>query len=280
MSINDLLRTLDLDKARAAMRLVPLLEGEYDLAAQFALRFAQTYLEKDLAEYDSCLIEWKWDNVAKGVYDLVLISPTRVKIVDLKTTKDISEPTFQKRLKHGSQTRLYLTFGVNALVYELGREHKENYPIVTLDYRCQDYEGKQILVSIPETERFWEEAKRELRGAETLFDEDEHSPGPWLQMMPGACLKYWDRDPVCPFWDDCTGNGNIPLLSQEQLVTISEHQPRSKSSIEAFFKCPERYRREHVLGGEREHTQAQDFGTAVHNGVEEIWRLAFEAKSK
>lgn len=90
----------------------------------------------------------------------------------------------------------------------------------------------------------------------------------WPTNRPHACGSF-GRD--CPYLSVCPGDpGPIPA-----------DKSFSYSSSNLFQLCPERYRR-HVRDSlvegaeDLEESDATAFGTAVHRGLAELWRQAFE----
>lgn len=90
----------------------------------------------------------------------------------------------------------------------------------------------------------------------------------WPTNRPNACGSF-GRD--CPYINECPGDKG-PIPADKSL---------SYSSAKLFQLCPERYRR-HVRDAlvegaeDLEESDATAFGSAVHRGLAELWKQAFE----
>ena len=287
----DLLRTLDLTKVQALIRdpVWNLHEDEITEVSRRVLRAADLWLMDDL-QADLGIVEWYWKNPGggSGIMDLVKITGDKAELVDYKNTKNLSEPTFKNRLKYSLQTGQYLGEGLEAVGRVAGRPLTITKAVI--QYRVFDdptWErpvGNVVVVPVNYDERMVRRAEVTLDQARRNYlhisgvQTSHPNLGPWPQHMPDACLKYWEREPKCPFWYDCT-EGKEPLIPPDKIVNLSRI-PTSKSSVGLFRECPERYRREKIMEGTTAGTFQQNMGSAMHAGVAEVWAQAFEKYDK
>ena len=288
---------LDLDMApvQAALRSEGLLEDLVNDIAKRVWKACSLWLEGDL-DCDWAMVEWFFETPkARGILDLVTCREGRIKVIDWKTTSNVKEPSFQNRIKYSAQSKLYLTEGVRALeewFYE-GAHHYPNPKSVPpvnpdgfikayLEYRCLDIGDPEkqgnLVVPVLRTPELERGAAQLLEYVERVYGQMSQESGPWLQNMPGACLRYWERDPQCSYWHDCTGEAgqHPPLLTEADLLRASEVVPKSKSAIEAFWHCPERFRRDKVLQGNSDDGNVKTrMGTCLHAAIAEIYTQVF-----
>ncbi len=165
-------------------------------------------------------------------------------VVDWKTTGSISSDQ-QARLRYSWQGKLYgTTYGCQKIAFRSiqrdGRcvELRLNWPGAAYDDHATIEHYRQAL------------AMRELMANE----------GRWLQHMPYAC-KAFGRD--CEYRDLCCVHNQAP-------VKLIEIRPFSYSGAEKFLLCPERYRLDTVLDGDKG-SEETSLGLAFHAGVREAW---------
>ena len=286
-STANILARLDLERVQQKVHETILPEFEYEGVATRILHAADLFLEDDL-ESDQMLVEYDFDMVARGIFDLVLVKGDKAKIVDWKTTGSLDRPNALEEIRHESQSSLYLTYGAEDLVTKLGIPE----PTV-LDYRVIDErpimrtKNGQEYVAAPAHVSLISVAKESWTATDamTLMATTEQQflalwdMPVWTRRRPKACFVGYERGPVCPFWEDCThmtmpaGNGGLVALDKV---------PRSKSAIKDFLECPERYRRLRVLGAETSVQKPLPIlkGEAFHAGIADIYEQAWELKQK
>lgn len=285
------LSQLDLSKVSEIVRAYSLPEWEYESLAERILLAADLWLLSDLQQYDTILVEYEWDNVVKGIYDLVLATKTGFcKVIDWKTTGDVKRSNYAAEIENEFQTTFYLSFGGEDLVQRLGLPAPN-----MMEYRCIDSKpitrtkaGEEYEVSpghvlvirkLNEVQR--EDALAQVEAIHASYFSQTSLPV-WIRNRPRACFKggsWQDEGPTCPFWRDCVDMTMPPTPDDDQL--LYDKLPRSKSSIKDFINCPEQFRRMVILG-ERESMPKPLYitlGEAFHAGVAEIWLQAYAKKS-
>lgn len=288
-STANILSQLDLNQTHAAVHSVVMPEFEYQDIVTRILHAADIFLEKDLVESKALIVEHNFDNVVRGIFDIVKVShEDKTVIIDWKTTTDVKRPNFADETRNEFQTSFYLSFGGEELVTKLGFEAP-----AYLEYRCIDEKeqwrtknGEQYLAAPANVLVFQElnhpgrfaDATAQLNAVHAQYDSQVSLIGPWARNRPRACFKGWEKGPQCPFFDDCS-NMTMPLLTEEHDVN---HYPRSKSAIKDFIECPEKFRRLRVLK-EIENIQKPLpvlRGEAFHEGIADLYQQAWDLKER
>jgi hypothetical protein len=87
----------------------------------------------------------------------------------------------------------------------------------------------------------------------------------WPRNSPKACFAFGQE---CEFYTDCIDD-SMPRTA------IDKMPPMRYSTMEGFMSCNEKARR-HLLNGGWAGSAETLFGKAVHRGLAELWRQAFE----
>ncbi len=261
--VHSLLSRLNLDAVRDAVRETPLHEWDYDGVFARVLTAADMWLLDDL-KADTLLVEQEFDVVVKGVIDLILIKNGECGIVDWKTTGSVKRPNYIEETKSEFQTSFYLSYGGDWIEEKFGVRPK------WIEYRALDEAGELRSFRVESTLRDRYDADEQIQGVRTLYNALDQ--GPWPRNRPRACFVGSKGGPTCPFYRDCV-EMTMPL---EHTAKFEDCVPRSKSSIKSFLHCPEKYRREKLVGIAPASNDAIDFGVAFHRGIEEVYSQAWE----
>jgi len=265
----EILATLDLAAIEAAILNGPdgrpcLLAHEFLTAKEICWAASEKWLVSDLNEFDASSVgfEERFDIVLGGY-------PTRgfldfrgqykrrenrgsVCIVDWKSTSGTLDLTWQTRLVDSKQWRLYSIIPPGA-----------DY----ISYRGINAEGKtrEVYLNVSSMPPLQESMDNFFGGVGDMMA--ALSPRSlYPQNKPSACGMF---NSVCPFKQDCD-NGTEPryLLPVEEIAL-------SYSGAQRFLQCPEKYRRIKTAEAGIDGSEATRTGTAVHAGLESIWRQAF-----
>lgn len=165
-------------------------------------------------------------------------------VIDWKTTSNISSDQ-QDRVRHSWQGRLYAaTYQAQRVVF---RSIQRDCRATELHY---DWPSRSYC-DIDVCEHFG----KALDLRETFRHSDK-----WLQHAPSACGAF-GRD--CTYREVCLVHNQAPRK-------LIELRPLSYSGTETFLLCPERYRLNTVLDGDKG-SDSTDLGTAFHAGVACAW---------
>lgn len=294
LSTAKILEQLDMDIVQQEVHKTILPEYEYEGIAQRILLMADIFLEADLKSAKELLVEYSFDNVVRGIFDVVRVDHNdRTVIIDWKTTGNVDRPNYADEVRNENQTSFYLSYGGDDLVSRTGLP-EPSY----LEYRCVDEKphyrtkkGEEYEAAPGHVLVFQElngpgraqEAMAQVEAVDEQYISQLGLPV-WVRNKPKACFTggWADKGPTCAFFEDCrnmtmpTGTG---LLTPEELF---DKRPRSKSSIKDFVDCPERFRRLRLL---KEGALVQKplpilKGEAFHAGIAEIYRQAWELKKE
>ncbi len=165
-------------------------------------------------------------------------------VIDWKTTGSISTDQ-QDRVRHSWQGKLY------GAVYQAQR--------VVFRSIQRDGRATELRYSWPSASYCDIDVCEHFGKALDLRETFRHADK-WLQHAPSACGAY-GRD--CPYKVQCLINNAAPRQSIEL-------RPFSYSGAETFLLCPEKYRLNTILDGDKGNEDT-DLGTAFHAGVAEAW---------
>lgn len=258
-----LLSHLDMPAVEAAMRGVPgVPEWEYDSLWERVHRTLDAFATNDLANSERFLVEQRFEaaNGFRGVLDLVLVTGTRAVIVDWKSTYDCTRPNYREELKAEFQTSAYLTWGTEWLkaVYAIT-------DVAYLEYRVVDEKNNKIITLTEQPGDAVEDDARATWSAVQAVYTSQRDLEIWQRRKPRACFGYKTQ---CEFWEDCTHADLIPLglanvekrtewlqqvdtpWREHEDVWFESKRPRSKSAVNEWLNCSEKYRRTRLLAEE------------------------------
>ncbi len=267
-----LLEKLDLVKVREDMLTceakVPLFE--YDELTRKLLLAADLWLQDDILACREMHFELSLDHVVKMVLDQVRVLKTgKVILGDWKTTGDVKRPNYAEEIRESFQSSLYLEYGGAALA-GLGIAQPDY-----IEYRCLDDKGHVSTVTklwVPQKTQY--DAAAQVNHVNKMY-EALADAAVWPRRRPKACFKGGQSGPTCAFYDDCC-NMTMPLgTGGADLVALA---PRSKSSLNEFLECPERYRRTKILGAKGWESRESLAGTVFHAGAASLWKQAWERR--
>lgn len=186
-------------------------------------------------------------------------------ILDWKTTKSTLDSDWQDRYIDSWQWRHYLAFsGAETFIYRgIRRRSQIN----------GDLETKEIIIHASEDPNLIRASQNQIKQIKGNRDNlIQLGITPWPMNKPGACHKYgYD----CPYINDCwAGNPDDRVLDKDH--------PVSYSRMEDFMLCPERFRRnalasrDAIEGEEQDISESSNFGSAVHRGLQEVYKQAFK----
>lgn len=297
ISLDSLLAPLDLNLVSQKME-----ESEgisrltsFDLieAKEMVLLAAETWLARDLQEFESIEVEKEYKN-GKARLDLVAThrgtmapfdkTPGGKTIIDWKTTgTPVDSEAYRSRilLDYSMQWKRYCAAEKTATLFI--------YRALSRDAATYRGKGenqkpaartKEFILEINSGHE--DEVNLHYEGVATMLNSLIASKFiVWPRKMDReACFAYGSE---CTFYTDCVTN-RMPLvsISDDKLkstdMSLDLDTELSYSKMRLFMLCPERYRRT-VLAQDRDKrldTDSSSFGTVVHAGLSELWRQAFE----
>lgn len=268
--LSDLLNNLDLAEVQQRIKETGIKSWDIDSIVERVLLACDLWLLNDL-KAGTILVEQEYDLVSKGILDLVLIHDKdgATGIVDWKSTKNVKRPNFIEETKASFQTSLYLAHGGDWLEREYGV--RPTY----IEYRALDEDGEYRSFRVEVEPWTHKSADTQVVSVYTSYLELANSPS-WPQNRR-ACFVGSKAGPTCPFYKDCT-EMTMPTTPTE-FDLAWDLRPRSKSSMQAFIECPERFRRTKILGeGEFPASDAILAGEAFHAGLESIYTQAIKLR--
>lgn len=271
----EILTAVGVESVRDAIRAELTDETLVDMTVDLIVNAADRFLVSDLTEYDRAEVELPWSvDGARGTFDLVLVDGSgRVKIVDWKTAPGNLPPNYADEHRESWQTYMYLGYGREWLA---GRGYGT---VEVMDYRIvsRDEKGSACRVlTVPFEARFRSLAEGQLLAVSAAYATLTTVASHWPKRLPYQCFKGSRGGATCPWWGDCT-HGTEPLVALT-VAEIDAARPERKSWIGQFLDCPERYRRDVVLGHGDEGSYAVTLGAAFARGVEVLWREAFRVR--
>jgi hypothetical protein len=243
-------------------------EFDYEMAADYVLRAAEKWLDSDSAHYRVVRVEQKFERpltvggrtvVVSGIADLVLdhIETGRLVAIDWKTTLNQTiTDSWRTRYEKSWQGRLYcLEAGATAYEYRGIAEKQVG----------------QVRGSVDETDGIW--VVNQIRGVVAQMVALEAFPV-WTQHRPDACGAFGR---TCPFDTICAERANELHTLDGTTVSLPPVDRVSFSDIEAFMRCPERWRLSELAAvGQEEDKTALEFGSAVHRGLAALYEQVKE----
>lgn len=280
----DLWASLDSDKIAAAI----LADGgeeklkDYDFqdAKQCVYEAAAEWLEYDLENFVVDRVELGYDDGRfKGILDLEGFVRPDVKdkrlvnyagkrfVVDWKTSRHQLATEWRKRHRLSWQWKHYARTNslIELFIFRgIRRPQSVNGPVETNELPLAMGNGVAQVIR--------EEAANQLIGIIALRDALVNSGlEVWPMHQPDACIRYGKP---CPFTEDCE---DMTMPRQ----CIQDSGPLSYSSMKNLLTCPELFRRLKLLReqgkDDAEFTTSEEtvFGLAVHRGLAEVYRQAF-----
>lgn len=267
-TLTDVLSTIDMEKVGKAIATPeederPLADFDFEDAKSLVWTAAEKWLLRDLDEFSVEEVEQEkvflFDNsnityvtdvsgVVKGLKAPFTNFSGKRYVIDWKTSKNTLGTEWKDRLLHSWQWRLYCC--------------AQNASLFLYRGLSRNGDTKEVIIEAPTTNN--DEVLFFLRGTQDQLVHLQNSTLPcWPRNMPFACRAY-GRD--CAWVEDCQ-NYTMPK-------GIVEPKRLSYSYINTFMLCNERARRT-ALDGNRENSEESLFGSAVHRGLAELWRQAF-----
>lgn len=270
MTLTSLIPFLDWPSIRLAIRDTPdVPEHEYSGIDRMLKACIKQWLEPDLTSVN-LWTELEFDGDAHGFLDLVLELPgKKAKIIDWKTTEDVTRTNWLAKIKADIQTSIYLGPAARWLKETKGLD------VVSMQYRCVDQGGKLRMIEITQDAWFEEDADGLLSAVATTYGHLLNTLGRgdrWPTNKPSACFFDSHTGPSCKFFDDCSGVSRRPTLINLDL--LDDSAPNSKSAIKDFLKCPEYFRRTRLCGEKVRYGVEAAVGTATHAGLDAVYRDA------
>lgn len=288
-----ILEQIDLEAVQQAVHSVVLPEWEYSSIAERIIHATDIFLEEDLKTAKTLLIEHEFDNVVRGIFDLVHVNHNdKCKIIDWKTTGDVKKPNYGDTLRSEFQSSFYLSFGGEDLVSRMGLPVPEY-----LEYRCVDEKevwrtkDKQDYLAAPANVATFtvlngdiqrQDALAQIDAIDFMYETQMTLPV-WTRNRPKACFTGYEKGPTCPFFEDCT-HMTMPGMTEEDSQRLWDKRPRSKSAIKDFLDCPEKFRRLRILN-EKENIQkplpilkGESFHAGIASIYQQTWILKQEGK--
>lgn len=271
--VEDYWNQLDSDKIAAAITtsekgLVKLTEWDFEDAKRLIWNAAEKWLPRDLSEFiiapdgieKRMSLDWGGKLQVKGYIDIEGTFRGTIKpfteyagdkfVLDWKTSKNTLDTDWRERLIDSWQWRFYHT----------GNDAK----VIIYRGLSRNGETKEVLLAPPVSTK--EETLEYIRGTIAMRQSlIQLGATVYPRHRPFACHAYGRE---CPFYADCDNYDTIPkvaLLDSEM----------SYSRLEHLLLCPEKHRRL-VLQNDADDSEETDFGQAVHRGLAEVWRQAFE----
>lgn len=231
-----------------------------------------TYAERDYNECEILDVEHKFENsLCAGMIDVRLRvkkpkylpkeSFGKILQVDWKTTNTSTfDSEWKKRYVKSWQWKIYSEYGPgDYFEYRAISKGSGDTKEILLEASKDCFPVLEHLIGV-----------QEMRNALTLSDYTN-----WPKHQPFACKAY-GRD--CPYLEICENNNNF------EFKTPKEFKVLHYTSSETFLLCPERYRLTEILTGDigldSESTSETAIGSAVHKGMEEIYKQLKEKQNR
>lgn len=272
--VKSLLKSIDLEAVQDVIHATGIQPWDVDSIVSRVLQACDLWLLNDL-KAGKILVEQEYDNVSKGIMDLILLPDKDgvCGIVDWKTTGSVKRPNFVEETKAEFQSSLYLAHGGDWIEKQYGM--RPQY----IEYRALDEAREFRSFRVPWTESCKRDADEQVEGIGKVYSElleyyseqKDLATRPWPRNRPRACFIGSKSGPTCPFFKDCT-NMTMPLgLGEKSSEELYQLRPRSKSSMKAFLTCLEQYRRTKILGYVGAGTDVMEAGVAFHAAMESIY---------
>lgn len=272
-AVEQLLNSIDLNVVHEAIEASGIQPWDVDSIVSRVLKACDLWLLNDL-KAGKILVEQEYDLVSKGILDLILIPDKDgvCGIVDWKTTGSVKRPNYIEETKAEFQSSLYLAHGGDWIEKEYGV--RPQY----IEYRAFDEAGESRSFRVPWAESCRRDADEQVSTIgevyNALWDNLDNTiieSSNWPRNRPKTCFTGSKGGPTCPFYKDCT-NMTMPLgLGSKTSEELYQLRPRSKSSMKNFLECPEKFRRNKILGADGGGSDAMKAGVAFHSAMESVY---------
>lgn len=247
---------------------VKLTEWDFEDAKRLIWNAAEKWLVRDLRELivapdgfeKRMSLEWGGSKPMKGYIDMEgqlrgTIKPFidyagRPFVLDWKTSKNTLDTEWRERLIDSWQWRIYHAATDCGVIIYRGLS--------------RNGDTKELLIAPPETTK--REVQEYVSGALAMRNAlVTLGAEVYPRHKPYACHAYGRE---CPFYTDCDNYDSIPRQALED-------KEMSYSRLEHLLLCPEKHRRLIIEAG-ADDSEETTFGQAIHRGLAETWRQAFE----